>query len=93
MLTALQEVEDAIAARAHAQQRTQDLQAAEQAAGLAAEWARQRYANGLVDFQVVLEAQRTRLAIQDTHLVSQADALVQHIRLTQALGGGWSAPP
>ena len=93
VLTALQEVEDAIAARAHAQQRTQDLQAAEQAAGLAAEWARQRYANGLVDFQVVLEAQRTRLAIQDTHLVSQADALVQHIRLTQALGGGWSAPP
>jgi outer membrane protein TolC len=51
--------------------------------------ARQRFAGGLVDFQVVLETQRTLLSTQDSVASAAADVTGGHVRLYKALGGGW----
>jgi outer membrane protein TolC len=52
--------------------------------------ARQRYSSGLVDFQTVLETQRTQLSTQDSVASASADLGADHVRLYKALGGGWN---
>lgn len=89
VLTALREVEDALAALRGDRERLARLQQAADAAANAALMARQRYASGLVDFQVVLETQRTQLATQDGVATARADVTADHVRLYKALGGGW----
>ncbi len=89
VLNALQEVEDALVALRGEQQRLARLQQAAVAAGNAAALARQRYNSGLVDFQTVLETQRTQLATEDSVASSGADLSADHVRLYKALGGGW----
>lgn len=88
-LRALQEVEDALVALAADQARRESLARAAAAAGIAADLARQRYDSGLVDFQVVLDTQRTRLSTQDSLAVAVADLSQDHVQLYKALGGGW----
>jgi outer membrane protein TolC len=53
--------------------------------------ARQRYASGLIDFQTVLDTQRTQLGSQDSLASAAADLTSDHVRLYKALGGGWNA--
>jgi multidrug efflux system outer membrane protein len=89
VLVALREVEDALAALAGDQQRQAHLGAAAAAATQAATLARQRYRSGLVDFQTVLETQRTQLGAQDSLAVAQAGVGADQVRLFTALGGGW----
>ena len=67
-----------------------DCEAAAEAAGNAALLARQRYSSGLVDFQVVLETQRTQLNTQDSVASARADLSADYVRLYKALGGGWN---
>jgi len=89
VLTALKDVEDALVALRGDRERLGDLAQAADAARQAATLARQRYGSGLIDFQTVLETQRTQLSTQDT--LASAAALVSsdQVRLFQALGGGW----
>jgi NodT family efflux transporter outer membrane factor (OMF) lipoprotein len=88
-LTALQEVEDALTAlRWHREQMLQ-LKQVVLAAGNAATMARQRYTGGLVDFQIVLETQRSLLSAQDNVALANADVSSDQVRLYNALGGGW----
>jgi len=89
VLTALTEVEDALVALQGDQQRQLRLQNAFAAADIAATLASQRYSSGLVDFQTVLETQRTRLGTQDSLAVARATVSADHVRLYKALGGGW----
>jgi outer membrane protein, multidrug efflux system len=89
ILTALQEVEDALVALRQDQVRLGNLQAAADAAGNAALLARQRYSSGLVDFQTVLDTQRTQLNAQDSVASTGATLSADHVRLYKALGGGW----
>jgi NodT family efflux transporter outer membrane factor (OMF) lipoprotein len=89
VLTALTEVEDALVALQGDRERLLRLQAAYQSADLAALLARQRYGSGLVDFQTVLETQRTRLSSQDSVAIARASVSADHVRLVKALGGGW----
>ena len=91
VLAALQEVEDALAALAADRQRLAALQAALESARNAALLANQRHASGLIDFQTVLETQRTLLAVQDGVASAQTELATDHVRLYKALGGGWSA--
>jgi NodT family efflux transporter outer membrane factor (OMF) lipoprotein len=91
VLLALQDVEDALVALQGDTARLQNLQAAATAAGNAAELARQRYSSGLVDFQTVLETQRTELSTQDNVAIGIAAVSTDHVRLYKALGGGWVA--
>ncbi len=91
LLTALKEVEDALVALRGDRERLLRLQSAAEAAGNAALMARQRYSSGLVDFQVVLETQRTQLSTQDGVASASADLSADHVRLYKALGGGWQS--
>lgn len=89
MLKALQEVEDALASLAAVREREAALVRALDAARNAALLATQRHAGGLIDFQVVLETQRTLLNVQDSVTAAQAELVADHVRLYKALGGGW----
>jgi outer membrane protein TolC len=89
VLAALQDVENALVALRGDRARLQHLQQAADAAANAALLARERYAGGLVDFQVVLETQRTQLNAQDSVASASADVGTDHVRLYKALGGGW----
>jgi NodT family efflux transporter outer membrane factor (OMF) lipoprotein len=89
ILTALQDVENALVALSGDRERLLHLQNAAEAADNAALLARQRYGSGLVDFQTVLETHRTQLNTQDAVANAGADLSADHVRLYKALGGGW----
>ncbi|MCX7627000.1 MAG: efflux transporter outer membrane subunit [Methylophilaceae bacterium] len=95
VLTALEEVENALAAYAGSRERQAALRQAVQSARNAAQLARQRFESGLVDFQKVLDTERTRLASEDALATAEAEGLTALIRLYKALGGGWqdTEPP
>jgi NodT family efflux transporter outer membrane factor (OMF) lipoprotein len=90
VLSALEEVENALFALAGSRRRQTTLDDAARAAGNADQLARQQYQAGLVDFQTVLNAQRSLLGAQDSLKSSEADTATALIRLYKALGGGWS---
>lgn len=89
VLGALQEVEDALVALRGDRERLARLHGASEAAGNAALLAQANYASGLVDFQVVLDTQRSLLATQDAVATTTANVGAGHVRLYKALGGGW----
>ena len=90
ILAALKEVEDALSALEGDRARLLHLRNAAEAAVNADLIARQRYAGGVVDFQVVLDTQRSLLALQDAVAATSADFSADHVRLYKALGGGWT---
>ncbi|NWG13065.1 MAG: efflux transporter outer membrane subunit [Acidobacteria bacterium] len=93
ILVALEEVENALIAYADEQVRRRFLMEASEAAGKALELVRTNYSAGLVDFQPVLESQRSLLSFQDQLAQSDAAVTSNLIRLYKALGGGWTAVP
>ncbi len=91
VLTALEEVENALVALANSRSREEALRSAADAARNAALLARHRYTSGLIDFQTVLDTERTVLTVEDSVAVTQADGASALVQLYKALGGGWSA--
>ena len=91
VLTALEDVENALAQLANARVRRDALANAADAARNAAILAGQRYSAGITDFQTVLDTQRTLLSAQDSLESTEADQVSALVRLYKALGGGWSA--
>jgi NodT family efflux transporter outer membrane factor (OMF) lipoprotein len=91
VLTALQEVEDALAALRGDTERLERLQTASTAAANADLLARQRFQSGLIGFDTVLSTQRSLLATQDGVASTRASLSTSHVRLYKALGGGWQA--
>lgn len=89
VLTALQEVEDALVSWRAARERQQALVAGVDAAVRAATLARTRYQAGLVDLRTVLDTQRSELSLRDALLVAQTDDVQAQVRLVKALAGGW----
>jgi len=51
---------------------------------------RTQYASGVIDFQVVLDAERSLLTLQDQTTESEGEITSNLIRLYKALGGGWT---
>jgi NodT family efflux transporter outer membrane factor (OMF) lipoprotein len=90
VLTALQEVENALVALARNRERVEALANAAESARNAALLAQQRYSAGLIDFQSVLDTERSVLSIEDSLASARADGVLALIRLYKALGGGWS---
>lgn len=90
VLTALQEVENALAALRGDRERLARQQAGADAAANAELLARQRYQSGLIDFRTVLDTQRSLLSSQDSVASTQAALSAGHVRLYKALGGGWT---
>lgn len=93
VLEALRDVENALVALARSRQRAEALGIAAEAARNAADMARQRYSSGLIDFQPVLDAERSALSTEDSLASARADGVLALIRLYKALGGGWSPQP
>lgn len=91
ILTALEDVENALAGYAAGRKRVEARRRAATAAGNAALLARTQYQAGLVDFQKVLDTDRTRLTAEDGLATAEGDVLTATIKLYKALGGGWPA--
>ncbi|HSH43078.1 MAG TPA: efflux transporter outer membrane subunit [Arenicellales bacterium] len=90
VLTALEEVENALISLANTAQRYERLTLAAASSRRALAYARQQYAAGLIDFQTVLDSQRTVLDIEDQLAASRGEQSIALIRLYKALGGGWA---
>jgi NodT family efflux transporter outer membrane factor (OMF) lipoprotein len=91
LLTALQDVENALIAYSYEQTRRESLSKEVQFAKQAAEISRAQYSSGLIDFQSVLEAETTLLSAQDQLAQSDAQVVSDVVSLYKALGGGWSS--
>jgi outer membrane protein, multidrug efflux system len=91
ILNALEEVENALVAYVEEQFRRQALTNATTAAKQAAELAKMKYETGLIDFSVVLDAERSFLSLEDELAQSEGTVTLNLIRLYKALGGGWTS--
>ena len=89
VLQALEEVENVLVAYAKEQQRREHLIEAETAGERATRLAQDQYEAGLVNFNNVLDTQRSLLVIQDQLAQSDGTVTSNLVRLYKALGGGW----
>ncbi len=90
ILSAIEEVENALVSYANEQNRMDNLSKATEAAQKAVELAKQEYEAGLIDFSNVLDAQRSLLSFQDQLAQSKGTVTSNLIRVYKALGGGWT---
>lgn len=89
LATAIEDVENALAAGRTAANAAEFRAQALAAAGEAARLAQAQYHAGLIDFARVLDAERTRLTAADALVQAQVEHLATHVRMAKALGGGW----
>jgi len=89
VLRAAQEVEDGMTAFLRAQEAAGFAQKASAAAARSVELASIQYREGAVDYQRVLDAQRTLLQEQNTLVTARASIATNLIATFKALGGGW----
>lgn len=90
LVTALAEVENALAKVRSTDQRRASLEKALEASRKAASLAETKYQAGEVDLFTVLDAQNTLLSIEESMADVAANAANAQIQLYKALGGGWS---
>ena len=90
ILNALEDVETAAVDQRTAEERVLLTREALDAADISAILARSQYQAGLTDFRNVLTTENQLLSAQNQLVAAQADRAVAFVRLTQALGGGWS---
>jgi len=89
VLAALEETEGALVAFNRAQQRTEYLFAAAQAAEGAAKIARARFEVGTIDFLALLDAERELLLARDRLAQGQTAAATGLVAVYRSLAGGW----
>jgi multidrug efflux system outer membrane protein len=93
VLVALEEVENALKGRDTAERREREIQISAEAANNAVIFARDQYRAGLIDFQSLLDTERSLLSTQDSAASARAARATATIQLYKALGGGWEAAP
>jgi NodT family efflux transporter outer membrane factor (OMF) lipoprotein len=89
VLTALEDVENAMVSLTNSRERLGSLQNAVEAATNASTFAQQQYESGLTDFQTVLDTERSLLNVEDSLMSTKAEETTALIQLYKALGGGW----
>ncbi|MBZ4332489.1 efflux transporter outer membrane subunit [Corallococcus sp. AS-1-12] len=89
VLKAAQEVADALTGFIHAQQAMTFQQAAVKSAQRSVELAVVQYREGAVDYQRVLDAQRSLLEQQNNLVQTSSSIATNLVALYKALGGGW----
>ncbi|MFL6737185.1 MAG: efflux transporter outer membrane subunit [Sphingomonas sp.] len=89
ILTALQDVEDALANIDNDRTEARDLGGALSAARRAEEIARSRYSGGLVTYSDVLQAEGKRIALENRVVEKRGAEARDTVALYKALGGGW----
>ncbi len=92
VLTALQDVENALVAYTNERRRYQALAEAVASNQRSVELSNDLYVRGLGAFLNVLDSQRALYASQDELVQSETTAVTNLISLYKALGGGWNAP-
>jgi NodT family efflux transporter outer membrane factor (OMF) lipoprotein len=93
VLTALQEVENALVTYAKEQQRNKALIDAVTANRKAVELSTELYAEGQTEFLSVLDAQRSLYSSEDALVQSTRNLSTDLVALYKALGGGWDSNP
>lgn len=91
VLAAGKDVEDALAAFTHEQQRSVHLGNAADAAQRASDVARQAFEAGLSDYQAVLDARQELLIAEDRRHSASASRSRAVIALYRAMGGAWKS--
>ncbi len=89
VLTALEDVENALVALRRNRERYALLRTADEAARSAALLARQRYQAGLVDYTSIVSTQQTQLTVSDSLQTCESDITTALVQLYKAFGGGW----
>jgi len=89
ILTALQDVEDALVRIDNDRKELVDLQGALGSAGRAEDIARTRYTGGLVTYSDVLEVQSKRIILENRVVETRGAEARDTVALYKALGGGW----
>jgi outer membrane protein, multidrug efflux system len=89
VLLALEETENAFNDYAKSQQQLLALLRQSEASRAAAEQAAIRYREGTVDFLVLLDAERERLAAEDAQAQAEVELYRGIVAIYKALGGGW----
>ena len=90
VLSAIEEVENALSSCRYEEIKHESLKKAADAASRSLELSRMQYSSGLIDFQTLLDAERTVLSLQNQVTQSEAQISINYITLYKALGGGWS---
>ncbi|MDI1296780.1 MAG: efflux transporter outer membrane subunit [bacterium] len=89
VLTALEDVENAMASLTSARLRRHEFATAYEASNNAAILARSQYQAGLIDFQTVSTTETTLLTARNSLAGAQSDEVLAIAQLYNALGGGW----
>ena len=89
VLTALQDVEDALTRCDSDRTRQQDLARQTDSARAAADLSRAQYRAGLVPFSTVLTTEAALLTAEDSAAQNAATMAQDVVALYKALGGGW----
>ncbi|MDJ0786580.1 MAG: efflux transporter outer membrane subunit [Myxococcota bacterium] len=90
LLLAVEDAENALTALSRERARLVDLEASAQAALESVELVKVLYKTGIVDFQNVLDSERSLFEQQDALAQSQGLVTQNAIQLYRALGGGWT---
>lgn len=93
VLQALEDVEDSLSAYETEQVRRRALADAVAADQHAVDLANQLYAQGVVDFLQVLDAERSLFSSQDALAQSDRNVSIDLVALYKSLGGGWEVDP
>ncbi|MEM7479643.1 MAG: efflux transporter outer membrane subunit [Acidobacteriota bacterium] len=93
VLLALEESENALVSFAQERLRLESLRAAVAATEKTTALAEELYRSGLRDFQQVLDAQRSLLALEDQRAESEGRVTQNLVALYKSLGGGWTPLP
>ena len=89
VLSAVGEVRDSLSANVKEYERNESLKRGVEAAQIALDVANDKYANGLVDFTNVINAQRSLTALSEEYVISEGQISTNAVKLFKALGGGW----
>ena len=89
VLTAVEDVENAVAQLNSARARKAEFAVAFEASNNAAILARSQYQAGLIDFQTLLTSESTLLNARNSLASAQSDEVLAIAQLYNALGGGW----
>ncbi len=92
VLTALEDVENALVSLSKEQTRAHSLSEAADQYRRAATLSRALYQNGSSSFLDVLDAERSLYSAEDSLIQSRVAITTDHIALAKALGGGWTRP-
>ena len=89
VLSAVEEVSNAMASLSQDKERLAALQRSADQSERSVKLVGEQYANGLTDFQNVLDMQRTLWTQQDRLAGSRGQVVLDLIRIYKAIGGGW----